>query len=91
MSSDFAAPTFAHRPGADILLLVRDAEPHWADVYLYLGRGYERLGERGEALGAYTTFVERAPRRQAAAVDAVRLAAEALRARAQAQEKAGTP
>lgn len=55
-----------------------ELEPYWADPYLRLGRLNDALGEGGEALAAYRAYLERAPRRQAAAIQAVEQRVAAL-------------
>jgi predicted Zn-dependent protease len=55
-------------------------EPAYAAGYESLGRALAASGERAAALDAYAAYLERAPRRDAARIAAVRRRVEALSA-----------
>lgn len=48
-----------------------ELEPYWAEPYLRLARVYDVLGQTENAVEMYRGYLERAPRKQAQAIDAV--------------------
>jgi tetratricopeptide (TPR) repeat protein len=55
-------------------------EPHWAEPYLRLGVVFDNAGETAKAIAIYREYLERAPRRHAAAIQRITERIAALQA-----------